>query len=254
MAANRDMIDPAVEAMMMRSPFGGLAPDEQRLVLETLGTPELYERMRTAIIASRGALAEAPPSLVPRAATLDSLHGAIASRRRKPAPARRFSLGALFTRPVPLYQPAAVFAMLAIVVGVYLLGRESGGSGVRERIVYVERPAAPVAAPMVGLDTEAIVQRVVDSIKGEIARAIPVQASGASARGRNRERRPRRGEWVDTSMNVAHYKPEQAMEEEGNRFVGLGNLPGLDRQRRGKSIAEDSTIGRFRSKMVPARL
>jgi hypothetical protein len=248
MEANRDMIDPALEAMMMRSPFAELAPDEQRAALDAVGSAAAYDRMRATFIGVRSVLAAAPPSLAPRRSTLDSLHRAMKAAEPRRAP--MFSLAGLLGRAVPLYKPIAAFALVLVVAAVYIAGRESG---VRERVVYIQSPATAVAQ----VDTEAIVQRVVDSIKAELGRGgEPATVLNASNGARITPRRGRGRRGADTSFGIAQRRGAVATVPvvEGNQFVGLGNLPGLDRQRRGKSIAEDSTVGRFHSKMINDRL
>lgn len=196
----------------------------------------------------RKALKEEPPSLVPRAESRDALHAAMVSSGRSAGARKRSWLGDLLSYRIPLYQPAAALGLLLVIAGVYLMGREEG---MRDRIVYLPTPAAGVQEPVVQIDTEAIVQRVVDSLKEEFARSAessPVRAVSAQ----RLEKRPRR-RGVDSALRASDGRkngPRSATTAEDNRFVGLGNMPQLDRQRRGKSIAEDSTIDRFRSRVA----
>jgi hypothetical protein len=249
MDARRDMIDPELEAMMMRASFDALSAEEQKVVLASLGSAELYARMRAALVGARSVLASEGAPVTPRPATRDALHAAMKARHQGAKPARFRFAGVLALR-VPLYQPLAALALAAVIMLVYLGGRQSG---VRERIVYLQSPAAPA----VQVDTDAIVERVVDSLKGEFARAADSDSRATDVAAGGARGHAGRSKMIqkiaDTMIRLARQAPPPPAVQ-SNRFVGLGNLPGLDRQRRGKSVVEDSTLGRFRSRLVSDRI
>jgi hypothetical protein len=227
-----------IESLAMTRTFAELSEKERALVTAHLGDEEAYTRMRMAIVAARRTLTTEGEALEPAPEIRSAAHAAMAGRRKR-TPVLGGFLGSIAGYRVPLYQPT--LAALAAIMVVFLVRPEPREQPVRERVIY--RTVAAAVAPV---DTEEIVRRVVDSLRGELERPARVEVRTVVVHDGRRE---------DSSKSALaprdSAEPRQDAPPRGNMFVGLANLKQLEIQRRGKNLAEDSAGSRFMVTSVP---
>jgi hypothetical protein len=238
-----DMNAQDLDALALAHPFADLTESQKALVLSRLGGEEAYARLRSLLLMTRRELLDESTTIEPRPEIRSALHAALESRRHRATP-RRLSLGDLLGYRVPAYTAVAGFAT-AIVLAV-MLGRADVAQPpvVRERIVYM--PASQTR--LVAADREEIVRRVTDSLKAELAKESdarpPMRVATAPVRS---PRHGNRGAGVRHAPGSASPRPAAPTSPiaSDNQFVGLANLPQLDLQKRGKTLAEDSSFRQF---------
>lgn len=229
-----------MEALAADRAFAELTPDERRMVLAELGSEEAYTSMRSMIVSARAALAPAPGDPFPRAESRAVLQAALRQRSRAQRTGR---LEGMLSFRVPVYQPMLLAAAVIIFFLIWGGGPFSSLMPVRERVVYVplhDTVVRTAAYEEPVIDEERIVRRVVDSLTRELERRSKEKQGGARSR---RSRKEEVREMVSQSAPDL-YQPERNGKA-ANVYVGLGNLPGLNAQRRGKTFAEDSNAARF---------
>jgi len=235
MSMNMDL-----EALAARYDFADLQPDERHAVLAELGSEDAYDGMREIILRSRASLAPADDDPRPRPDSHVALRAALKERH---AARSSWSIERLLTYRVPIYQPT-LLALAAIVVILAWRGFDEReiAAVAGERVVYV--PVHDTVVRTAGyeereIDEELIAQRVVDSLMRELERRGRERGGSVRSRSARREpigeTRPDFADAADTGRGVAA----------SNRYVGLDNLPRLQSQRRGKTLAEDSGATRF---------
>jgi hypothetical protein len=227
-----------IESLAMTRTFAELSEEERALVRAHLGDEEAYTRMRMTIVAAGRTLAAEGERLEPAPGIRSAAHAAMAGRRKR-APLLGGFLSGIASYRVPLYQPT--LAALAAIMVVFLVRPEPREGPARERVIY-----RTVAASVAPVDTEEIVRRVVDSLRGELERPAQVRTVVVHD--------GRRGDSSKSALAPRDSaEPRQDAAPRGNMFVGLANLRQLEIQRRGKNLAEDSAGSRFMVTSVPDR-
>ncbi|MDB5033916.1 MAG: hypothetical protein JWQ98_1157 [Chlorobi bacterium] len=236
-----------IESLAVGRRFEDLTGEERELVLRECGSRDVYDRMRGALLLTRRELSVAEPGPVPRPDIRSELHAALRSRAaRTPS---RFSAGLvrIFAHRVPAYQVAV--AAMTIAGLVIMFGRNGRMAVPRDRIVYVR--TTDTAAR--NNELEATLENVVDSLRDELRRsresdnkavrlasATSISPRRARQEGGAPERVPMAQRQVIMSSNrVLEHQPGR------NQYVGLDNLPGLEIQKRGRTLAEDSSLSSF---------
>lgn len=229
-----------MEALAADRAFAELTPEERRMVLAELGSEEAYTAMRTVILHARAALAPAAGDPVPRPESRARLRSALHQRSRAQT---AWSLERMLNFRVPVYQPMLLGAAVVIFFLLWGGGPFNSLLPVRERVVYVplhDTVVRTAAYEQPVIDEERIVRRVVDSLTRELERRNKTGSQGS---------RYRRGRKDAVEEILPQSTPDPYQSERNtkatNIYVGLGNLPGLNAQRRGKTFAEDSNAARF---------
>lgn len=230
-----------MEALAADRAFAELTPDERRVVLAELGSEEAYTVMRSVILTARAALAPAADDPLPRPESRAMLRSALRQQSR----ARTvWSLERVLSFRVPVYQPMLLGAAVVIFFLLWGGGPFNSLLPVRERVVYVplhDTVVRTAAYEEPIIDEERIVRRVVDSLTRELERR---RKAGRQNGTRYRRERREMVEEMPPQSAPDLYQPERNGKP-ANIYVGLGNLPGLNAQRRGKTFAEDSNAARF---------
>ena len=233
-----DSIHSDVESLALQKAFAELTPEERTAVLRELGSADAYTSLRSMVLKVRSELAADAPLLQPRAASRDSLRMMVEGRAQRNRPLLLADkCRAAMKRRIPLsYSAAAVVAAVAATLFLY---RPSEPAPV-QKIVYVERPVA-VPQPIAQADIAAPVQPAVDS-------AVRKAVDGVR---RHTGTRPAPVGAVirDTALravaSVANTVATTLPGAPRNEYIGLGNLPQLNVQARGRTLAEDSSLSRL---------
>jgi hypothetical protein len=231
-----DMSEYDIEALALEYGFEQLSEEQQLLVLAALGTRSAYERLRRAQRLARQSLFREAEALEPRPETREDIHAAL--RRRHVASRReRFSLRRLLTYRIPAYM-AIPGATAVVAIGLLFNWPHSRMQPVvRDTVIYV----TVADSDDIQRERDEMVQRVIDSLKGELQRQFAIQ----SPRSLSPERRIARVR--------QHSDPHEAIDHTRtaslpvNHLVGLETLPPPSTQERRGNSFEDSAGSRFRS-------
>lgn len=233
-----------IEAWARVHEFTALSAEQQWQVLAALGSREVYDRMRQVLLAAGPALAAESAALLPDPASAARLHAALgrrhgAARHARPSPWRR-----LTSYRIPVYQSVLGATALAGLV-LFLALPQRRGPGTERIIERIVQVPTRDTVRIQGVD-EATLQRITDSVHREVVatlaaehRAEARRAAVAEQHGKEEQRAP------EPSNDAGNDRSITSMQSEPNKFVGLANLPGLDQQKRGKSLSEDSAFRRF---------
>lgn len=228
-----------VEELALHKTFRELTEEEYTLVLQQLGSASAYTTLRSTLLAVQEHLAVDSKRVQPRPDIRARLAYALQEKHRKPSvfASVRAWVRSVATYKLPVWHTAAVG--VAVLVGVLLLPQkhQQTAQEAAPRVVYVQ-----AAEPTAHLDKEEIVQRVVDSLKEELTQQIRVQVA------KEYQTEHHRALLLDTAREIvsAVLKSMETHHHEGvNNFVGLDNLPQLDVQKKGRTLAEDSSLSRF---------
>src|SRR5688500_18852683 len=96
-----DMHNEDIEKWAIECSFDELSSDQQRDVIDALGTASAYERMRTSLVAARAELVRTRLSALPDAAIARDLHAALRARHASP---RATLLSRVMSLRIPVYQ------------------------------------------------------------------------------------------------------------------------------------------------------
>lgn len=232
-----------IEELALHRSFGELTPEEQAAVLIHLGSAGAYDNLRSTLLHAREELALEQVRLEPRAATRTALLQAMQARQKSRSEPVTARLTKILTYRLPAYQLAA--AVVVAIAAVLLLGRapEPGVQQAPPQIVYIE-----AKEPTVQIDREELIQRVVDSLKEDISRELRSEATT-----RRTHRRITHRDTVRDVRPVAAGQSEVDIRQ-GNVFIGLGNLRQLDAQKKGRTLAEDSSLSKFMTPVHDERM
>jgi hypothetical protein len=241
------MNETEIETWAIEHDFDALTPEQQWFVLEKLGSKEAFARMRRSLLAAGSALAAERAELVPAPATLVNLREAMDRRKRtRPSVAMGESLlGRILSWRMPAYQAALGAVAIAALVFLLRPAAPQVPTHIVERIVQV--PVQTHDTVRVQTLDDATIRRITDSAREEMRALL------AATRREESHRALRTGRDVTVQSPAPNDRePEQEQPASAspqssgrNRFVGLANLPQLDVQKRGKSLAEDSAFNRF---------
>lgn len=229
-----------IEELARRKTFRELSEEEYAFVLRELGSASAYTTLRFTVIAVQEHFVVESEQLQPRPDTRTQLLYALQAKHRKPSVFAALQAWAhsVFAYKIPVWQTATV-GVAALAIALVLPQHEQPVQPPEPRVVYVQA-AEPAAA--VHIDKEDIIQRVVDSLKDELTQQIRVQV----AKEYHTERH--RAFLRDTAREIVT-AVLRSMEENGvvgvNNFVGLDNLSQLGVQKKGRTLAEDSSLSRF---------
>lgn len=234
-----DSIHDDVEALASQKAFGELTPQERDVVLRTLGSADAYTNLRVMVTSVRSSLAADAPQIEPRVASRDALRRMVESRAAySPRVLLADKCRAALRRRVPVaYSAVAVVAAVALTL---FLHRPSTPEA-PARIVYVERPVPGNTSLKHSVAALPVVQLAADSVVRKATVRLRKHSEGRSLAAVIRDTaRQSVGALVRTV--AASTMPGSSF----NQYVGLGNLPQLQVQLRGRTFAEDSALARFR--------
>lgn len=227
-----------VEELALHKTFQELTEEECTFVVQQLGSARAYNALRTTLRSVQQHLIEESDALQTRPDIRTHLLFALQEKHRKP-PVLKLAmvwLRTLLAYRFPVWQ-AATMAIVALAAVVWLPQWERATTEKPPRVVYVR-----AAEHRAHIDEDSIVQRVVDSLKEELTQQIRIQVAKEYQIESNRML------LRDTAREIvtAVLKSMEIHESSGeNNFVGLGNLPQLDIQKKGRTIAEDSSLSKF---------
>lgn len=230
-----------IEELALRRFFDELSPEEKADVLSSLGSAEAYNNLRSTLLRTREELALEAARIEPRAGTRTALLEAMQARQKNAAVAKLTRLTRILTYRLPAYQLAA--AVVVTIAAVLLLNKPAAQTPPQmPQVVYIE-----AKQPVAQIDREELIQRVVDSLKEDLSREIH---AGASRRVGGRIARR------DTAQNIypAADRRVTTQERPDNIFIGLGNLPQLSVQKKGRTLAEDSSLSKFTTTVRDERM
>jgi hypothetical protein len=244
--------DAMIEEWALRHRFDELTDEQQAGVITALGSRDSYERLHVALRATRVTLEREVLAARPDPATALRLHAALRSRSASHRSAGRAGasrvIAAVLGWRIPAYQALAGVVAIATLLLVVRPVDEVRVPVVRREIVTV-----PVRDTIV-ITREAPEQRVTTDAT-MIAAAHPGQAAAQrverpkhAERSRNGDRSDERADAVGSGVRQRARKDSMIAKPDDvrpNRFVGLDNIPMLAQQRRGVTIAEDTSYRRF---------
>jgi hypothetical protein len=233
-----------VEELAMRRFFDELTPDEKTQVLVLLGSAEAYDNLRATLLKTREELALESVRLEPRTGTRTALLHAMQARQKSTAVTIPTRLTKILTYKLPAYQLAA--AVVVAIAAVLLLNRaDVQTSSQMPQVVYIE-----AKQPVAQIDREELIQRVVDSLKEDLSREFHAGAATVRRTGNRFVHR-------DTAQDVYPASDTRIATQEArpnNVFIGLGNLPQLGVQKKGRTLAEDSSLSKFMTTVRDERM
>lgn len=233
-----------VEELALRRFFDELTSDEQASVLVFLGSAEAYDNLRATLLRTREELALESVRMEPRAATRTALLQTMQARQKNTRATIPARLTKILTYRLPAYQLAA--AVVVTIAAVLLLNRTDMQTPAQmPQVVYIE-----AKQPVAQIDREELIQRVVDSLKEDLSREFHTSASTARRAGNRVIRR-------DTAQDIYPVADRRVSTQEvrpDNVFIGLGNLPQLGVQKKGRTLAEDSSLSKFMTTVRDERM
>lgn len=220
-----------IEELALHSDFKNLAYDEKEAVLQHMNAEE-FNRLRMFLKAAKSELKRDMNSTIPRAETHAFLKNHL--QEKYAAQPKVFALNSfkhIANFKIPVYQIAAVFAL-------FLFWNMYSQKGVQPQIVYVKA------------DEKAIAQRVSDSIREELQNELRAEIQNVVLKETPvrtvviREVQPKIAEEKTLLKEVLKTEKER-IAEAPNMFVGLRNFENVDAQKRGKTLAEDTSAMKF---------
>jgi hypothetical protein len=220
-----------IEELALHSDFKNLAYDEQETVLKEMNAEE-FDRLRTFLKAAKSELKRDAQTAIPRAETHAFLKNRLQEKHAlQPKVFVLNSFKNVVNFKIPAYQIAAVFAL-------FMFWNMYSQKGLQPQIVYVKA------------DEKAIAQRVADSIREELQNELRAEIQNVVLKETPvrtvviREVVPKIGEEKTLIKEVLKTEKERVTEAP-NMFVGLRNFENVDAQKRGKTLAEDTSAMKF---------
>ena len=258
-----DMHSGDIESWATSSAFDELTPEQQRIVVGELGSPEAYQTMRVTLNSTRAELRRTQRVARPDHAIIDNLH---ATMRGKHAVARETLLSRLMSLRVPVYQAALGAAAVAFLLLMLRPAQQISPPIVTREIVEVPaRDTIVLSADSQGEKRESVAERdallagdgpgASGVIRGGRAAFQSAAHSTKSSRdsrdhatASHERREPADRDAMHSGRRLGSLTSTPAdMIDVGrrNHFVGLDNVPLLAHQRRGVTLSEDTAYRRF---------